>query len=417
MRAGLLVVLLAGLAVAGPDLSPTAFIAPRFYVRAGWHIPAIRVANLGSEPAENFLVVCRIDSFNRPVYQCTTRVAGPLLPGRDSAFRFPRRTLYHWWSDYDIRFRTVLAADSVPGNDSARTAVQVTEWMMFEDRVECGPGGATVDGSIGYYEYQQMPPTDISDLLGRGGVVPAEAGSCLLYTCHDYSYTYFGFDFRNVLTRADGDQVRVWMDEDFDGRFGSAADSTEGFHTAFVRGGVDSVTYWLYPGRQCPGCLSASSTRDGNLQLEMRVPFGERPGDYDVEPDWDSAGIGLQAELTGLGSLAWWPQRIPSGRMNDPAHYGCCEWFPVVGVGQRDSTGRGGRVRSTVVRGVVVLSRELSADSRELELLDASGRKVMGLALGLNDVRHLAPGVYFVRSEQSAVGRQRSAVRKVVVAR
>ncbi len=49
--------------------------------------------------------------------------------------------------------------------------------------------------------------------------------------------------------------------------------------------------------------------------------------------------------------------------------------------------------------------------------MDISGRKVMDLKAGANDVRGLAPGVYFVRSEPSAVGRQPSAVTKVVVTR
>jgi hypothetical protein len=51
------------------------------------------------------------------------------------------------------------------------------------------------------------------------------------------------------------------------------------------------------------------------------------------------------------------------------------------------------------------------------QLLDAAGRKVADLQPGANDVRALAPGIYFVRSEPSAVSRQPSAVTKVVVTR
>jgi YVTN family beta-propeller protein len=46
------------------------------------------------------------------------------------------------------------------------------------------------------------------------------------------------------------------------------------------------------------------------------------------------------------------------------------------------------------------------------ELLDITGRRVMALQPGPNDIRHLAPGIYFVRT---AEGGGRSAVRKVVV--
>jgi hypothetical protein len=50
-------------------------------------------------------------------------------------------------------------------------------------------------------------------------------------------------------------------------------------------------------------------------------------------------------------------------------------------------------------------------------LLDISGRKVMELKAGVNDVRALAPGVYFLRGPKTADGRPDAAVRKVVVTR
>jgi hypothetical protein len=47
-------------------------------------------------------------------------------------------------------------------------------------------------------------------------------------------------------------------------------------------------------------------------------------------------------------------------------------------------------------------------------LLDISGRKVLDLHAGANDVSRLAPGVYLVRS---ATGDERSVVSKVVIMR
>jgi len=83
---------------------------------------------------------------------------------------------------------------------------------------------------------------------------------------------------------------------------------------------------------------------------------------------------------------------------------------------------------TTVVRGVLYVGlgtrSELpgrnSVMSRAV-LLDATGRKVKELQAGPNDVRHVAPGVYFVR-EQSAFSSQHSGldasrVTKVIVAR
>jgi len=48
--------------------------------------------------------------------------------------------------------------------------------------------------------------------------------------------------------------------------------------------------------------------------------------------------------------------------------------------------------------------------------MDAAGRKVMDLRPGANDVRALAPGVYFVRQASSGK-RDASSVTKVVIAR
>jgi hypothetical protein len=50
-------------------------------------------------------------------------------------------------------------------------------------------------------------------------------------------------------------------------------------------------------------------------------------------------------------------------------------------------------------------------------LFDIGGREVMDLKPGANDVRALAPGVYFVRPQPTAVSRKPLAVTKVVVTR
>jgi hypothetical protein len=49
-------------------------------------------------------------------------------------------------------------------------------------------------------------------------------------------------------------------------------------------------------------------------------------------------------------------------------------------------------------------------------VLDAVGRKVMDLQPGANDIRHLSPGIYFMR-QASGVGRNVSCVTKVIVTR
>jgi hypothetical protein len=72
----------------------------------------------------------------------------------------------------------------------------------------------------------------------------------------------------------------------------------------------------------------------------------------------------------------------------------------------------------SVVRGVLFLPGDRGPRTGDRAALhDVVGREVLDLKPGANDVRALAPGVYFVRSEPSAVGCQPSAVTKVVVTR
>jgi YVTN family beta-propeller protein len=85
---------------------------------------------------------------------------------------------------------------------------------------------------------------------------------------------------------------------------------------------------------------------------------------------------------------------------------------------------------ATVVHGVLLLGAVGSTQNtgHRTELLDISGRKVLDLKPGANDVSDLAPGVYFVitsspsssppEGERVGVrGREASSVRKVVIAR
>ena len=83
-----------------------------------------------------------------------------------------------------------------------------------------------------------------------------------------------------------------------------------------------------------------------------------------------------------------------------------------VGSGQRKASS------ATVVRGALFLPPASGMERiASCVLLDISGRKVLDLKPGPNDVRALAPGVYFVRQQPQAASLKPQAVRKVVVTR
>jgi YVTN family beta-propeller protein len=70
---------------------------------------------------------------------------------------------------------------------------------------------------------------------------------------------------------------------------------------------------------------------------------------------------------------------------------------------------------ATIACGVLFLPEAPSRKPQAASLLDISGRKVLDLHPGANDVRVLAPGVYFIRGPKTEDGRPASTVRKVVL--
>jgi YVTN family beta-propeller protein len=74
------------------------------------------------------------------------------------------------------------------------------------------------------------------------------------------------------------------------------------------------------------------------------------------------------------------------------------------------------RPAPTIVRGVLYLPEHTSSSPSTSCLLDVSGRKVLDLHTGANDVRALAPGVYFVRDGGRGAG-DVGRTRKVVLQR
>lgn len=97
---------------------------------------------------------------------------------------------------------------------------------------------------------------------------------------------------------------------------------------------------------------------------------------------------------------------------------GAC-WFLDfnVGIGEFGNVRRATIPGAGIVRGSLTLDCEPPSGSRRpVALLDAAGRRVMGLGPGPNDVSALAPGVYFLRPGPGA-DREASGIRRVVVAR
>lgn len=86
------------------------------------------------------------------------------------------------------------------------------------------------------------------------------------------------------------------------------------------------------------------------------------------------------------------------------------QWVAAQTIGVAEGTNPGAfdvRAGTTIVRGVLRIASRA-------ELVDATGRRVTGLQPGANELRHLSPGVYFVR-ELSAESCQRLVLSKVIM--
>ncbi len=129
----------------------------------------------------------------------------------------------------------------------------------------------------------------------------------------------------------------------------------------------------------------------------------------------------MDSTLTVVAEYNWWgdstgpyhPTLNPMGLGDTVSDY--VDFIPWIGSGIADKRLRHESslsVSATVLRGVLRMPGKEPA-----ELLDATGRAIMELRPGGNDIRRVAPGIYFVRRPETEDGRPRTAVRKVVVQR
>ncbi|MFO7675677.1 MAG: T9SS type A sorting domain-containing protein [bacterium] len=136
----------------------------------------------------------------------------------------------------------------------------------------------------------------------------------------------------------------------------------------------------------------------------------------DVDGD-DSLDIVVVADASGTTEVTVYEAGVPFSRAAwewptyqfDMARTGLYRAWQT-GVRERPAPGSSAFTpNATIVRGSLNLHSATSNLQSAIVLLDASGRKVMALAPGANDVSRLAPGVYFVRDA--------SVVHRVLVAR
>jgi hypothetical protein len=153
--------------------------------------------------------------------------------------------------------------------------------------------------------------------------------------------------------------------------------------------------------------------RSGNSDVYARTVFSD--GDEYVDND---LATDINPTLTTMGLTQNWCV-WQSDRSGNWDLYG--SYIYAVGVEEGNKPqATSSKLRPTIVRGVLFLPRDGLGTRSGLSdnpvmsraaLLDISGRKVLDLHPGANDVSRLAPGVYFIREVQA------QALRRVVITR
>jgi Secretion system C-terminal sorting domain len=374
--------------------------------------PCIRIYNFGSYRINGIPVYCRIDTSGVIIHQSSHTTTLPLWPGRyTDVSLFPE-----WYPPpgiftCNITAFTALPGDSNPANDTVRATTIMMPGYVSDFLCSEGPGEPIIDGCIGTWVGGEWSPYniyDISDLLGRTGT-PRPPGSCVLYLEHTGEYVYFGVDAGFLKGRQDYDRVIIKMDENCDS---TITPPNEGTHTIFVRNGIDSVVYSYLPGQQCPGCISVSDTIRGNLQFEIGIPIGDSIGDFSIQPNWD-AGLAISL-WRGDSCYGWWSHNMFYSQWDSAQYYGL---YHLIMMGATENNSDASAVPAFTAypnpcHGVIyIFPNSLNGKSsfssenklQELFLFDVLGQKVARLFPGMNDVRNLCQGIYFIRQKTNPI--------------
>jgi hypothetical protein len=303
----------------------------------------------------------------------------------------------------------VIYADSVGHASMASVAFNGTDFLVVWTAWGWGspgcarvtPGGVLLDTAAIRISHDSLP--------GKVSAVASDANNWLV-VWGDADSTGWGIDLRSARVSAGGallDTQSILIKRELycpGTRLGAAFD------------GSNYLVAWP----------DTTHNRNGDIWGAWVSPAGELIDSFAVAmrvESWEP----VVAAVRGSGSQVLVAYPGWTGVMAGKRYAGTRIWGTVGPLGGVEEQGPRPKARSltpspTIVRGVLELPRKPGTVPAGLgtvpifALLDISGRKVLGLHPGANDVSRLAPGVYFV-AEQAAGGRQKAGVRKVVIQR
>jgi len=291
--------------------------------------PEATVRNQGQQAA-TFDLVCEIDSSGSPVYVDTFSFVD-LPASSDSSVTFTDAwTPGPSGSIYDVTLYTNLGSDEVPGNDTLMGMTFAFDAAILPILSPWATSAPAIDGVISVGEWDDAIRLDVSDVLGMpdGFDLP---GSAILYVKNDSSNLYMACDAPPDPSATDWDQVGLYFDDNHDGAWPSASDSSEGnlWYQQFATGDVVDWR-WIWGAgpdsfgtpRTVPFPFQCTPT-SGNMQYEMTCPIGALGEELNAAPG-DTVGFFLYVMDVGANAmLGWWPYDVDATTgWSDPSVYG-----------------------------------------------------------------------------------------------
>ena len=353
------------------------------------------------------LLACRVDSSGTKLWETVVRI--------DTMFASPSLCpdglggVIITWYEYSgysghwaVRAQRVDSAGAIKWYASGVPLCTLTTVQYSMECVEVGGScfvAGWLDGGGGSYRYRaQMLDLAGDRLRGLTGV-PVTGTS------------YSSLGGIGLPTNDRGQSIWLWSEN----RTGTTDLFAQKLDLAGIRG-WDSTGVWLGTVDTSGGQLSATVDGRGGA-IAAWILYRSRLN-WDIYAQHvDSAGHLCWSD-TGLAVCAGDNNVLSPVAVSDGDGGAIISWLDDRGLyAQRVADGAGvmetpnAGVRATntgptVVGGVLFLPGDRGPRTGDRAALhDVAGREVLDLKPGANDVRALAPGVYFVRSEPSAVGR------------
>jgi hypothetical protein len=350
----------------------------------------------------------------------------------DTAYIMPAG-IWHWCPNNNPNWQVLRRAGCAPQNLAAPVG--------YNALYACRPSGDCVGGSLLLVAWEQF---DSANVEPQTNLLRADIHVCLFETGGAYLETLritgpgpYSCRFPSTAAFVPSESAVVVYEVDKVAGFSllgqgrATHNAVEArflwFPMAIRLGQLDTVGGTTYDLQTCGPARSVArgavgrgvhalwtwseDTTGSFPELNMRYNFYDFGGwgwNW-IDPDFMQSGVNVFPYRAGLGCMDVDPATgiaVISGCTHPPLPHVAVEENPKPRAASPKPT-------ATIVRGVLSLQSAIYNMQSEIALLDISGRKVLDLQPGPNDVSHLAPGVYFVREAQAQAHAQ--AVRKVVL--